>query len=253
MESNDLDKLFRDAFEQAEETPNPNVWLGIEQQLASEKKVVPFYKKYRKQLALAAAILLFFGLGLRYFSYQKPAGPAETTEIMAKLEQEAPRVNKGKTIKENEHTEEEPLETGKENKMLAQYAPTLEHTRERNESKTTDLLPEVIIESPVEENSTEIAPQEALLASTDIELPELESNLVTVNSIDPMEQDLQVSYAGGTAKKEGKSSLVTRVLNGITKNILAKNIDIDQDREIEFINDEEGSISINILNSFAKK
>ncbi len=67
MESQDLDKLFRDAMEHAQETPSSRVWEGIEQELKKEKKVIPFHKKYRAQISIAAMFLLFFGIGLSLY------------------------------------------------------------------------------------------------------------------------------------------------------------------------------------------
>ena len=47
MDNNDLDKIFRDAFDEAQETPHHKVWDNIEAKLdeKSSGKVIAFLKK----------------------------------------------------------------------------------------------------------------------------------------------------------------------------------------------------------------
>jgi hypothetical protein len=248
MESQDLDKLFRDAFEQAEETPNNRVWEGIEQELAKEKKIIPFYIKYRAQLSIAATLLLFFGIGLTFYKKPIPTGKEKIEEVLAAIE------NNNEPSKSEEINAQEKPEVVESIQESSNYSPKRSLATNINETLAVKEEPELI--NHVERYATDEAKANL---QTDHLLTTVEADIVVkpnyteeVKIIEPL-IETQNSYTFASPKEETKSSIVTKVLNGITKNILTKSIDIQDNKEIEFRNDEEGSITLNIFNSLAKK
>src|SRR5690606_39045084 len=107
--------------------------------------------------------------------------------------------------------------------------------------------------SHTEQEEIQLLTPDFELAEAKVELGDLVHSLHQVKMKDPTYDGIQPSFAYSVPQEEVKTSLVTRVLNGITKNIMSKHLDMDEKREIEFRNDEEGSLSINIINSFARK
>lgn len=251
MESKDLDKLFQDAFEHAEETPSNRVWEGIEQELTKEKRVIPFYIKYRTQISIAATFLLFFGVGLTF--YKKPISSTnqQIEEVLNAMEKQTvqPKTNA------NESKIERSVESPTNTLSTIVETPTLANT-----SIEQPIMKEISVQVDNSVNYTQKIPQKE-------EIVDIESNLTSVyadveisqpyfeevKNLDPITNDTQPTFAYTAPKEEIKSSIVTRVLNGITKNIITKSIDIQENKEIEFRNDDEGSISLNIFNSLARK
>ena len=257
MESNDLDKLFQNAFEQAEETPSNSVWLGIEQKLAKQEKthVVPFYKKYRTAISIAATFLLFFGLGLTFYKYKSFSTTEKIEDMIADVENNSSKSTSKSPIsdtkKETDFEIEKQHNTTSKGSMLA-AKPNIQKQIELKEENNSNSTLETASNGKAIEK-IEIAEPDQMLASVEVEFQNPVNIEESVKYLDPIQDEAQASFAYSAQKQEVKSSLVTRVLNGITKNIITKTVDIEDKREIEFRNDDEGSLSINILNSFARK
>ncbi|MCA5006032.1 hypothetical protein [Sphingobacterium bovistauri] len=252
MESQDLDKLFRDAFEQAEETPSACVWQGIEQELAQEKKIIPFYSKYRTQLSIAATFLVFFGIGLTFYKNSTPSGKEKIEEVLTSIEQPTESSDK-KTEnpvfeKELPTIESEKLITNNSEEILVTNSDVQPKSQDNSVSKNQQDDDSFEIEE-----KQEIIEQDQILTAVDVDIKITQPQYENIRTIEPISNDLQNSFAFTAPKEEVKTSIVTRVLNGITKNILTKGIDIQENKEIEFKNDDEGSITLNIFNSLAKK
>jgi hypothetical protein len=251
MESKDLDKLFQDAFQDAQETPNGRVWEGIEQELAKEKKVIPFYIKYRTQLSIAATFLLFFGAGLTFYKKPIPSGNKQIEEVLNAMEKQTVQRNS----KTNESEAERSVETPTNTLPTIVETPTL-----ANSSQEKQIKEEVFVEVDNSDDNIEQEIQKEEIVKIENNLSSVEADVEIsqpyfeeVKNLDPISNDEQPTFAYTVPQEENKSSLVTRLLNGITKNIISKNIDIREDKEIEFRNDDEGSITLNIINSFARK
>lgn len=247
MESKDLDKLFRDAFEQAEETPSSRVWEGIEQELAPKKKVFPFPVKYRAQLSIAATSLLFLGVGIALYNKPIFSGHQKLDEVLAHLEQNkenSPTSEKEKEIESSIYT------TKNQHIVASSKIDDGNNLNARVISSSEDIGYEKM-------NSNETTRQVTFDSRNNLELVEVELASVDINfqeiiNIQPLIENTEPLVAYAMEKEEAKPTLVTRMLNGITKNIISRGIDIQDNKEIEFRNDEEGSIRLNIINSFAK-
>lgn len=251
MESKDLDKFFQDAFEHAQETPNNRVWEGIEQELAKEKKVIPFYIKYRTQLSIAATFLLFFGVGLTFYKKPMSSSNDKLEEVLSAIEKQTAYPDPSTIESVNESVAKKPAETLSEIVETTTLAKVAKEKRVKEQSSRAIDNSDDKIEDKIQKE--EILQLKNIVASVAADVEITQPFIEEVKTLDPISSDVQTSFAYTEPKEEVKSSLVTRVLNGITKNIISKNIDIREDKEIEFRNDEEGSLTLNIINSFARK
>ena len=249
MESQDFDKLFREAFEQAEETPSNRVWEGIDQELKKEKKVIPFYIKYRTQLSIAAMFLLFFGVGLTFYKKPVLTGKEKIEDILTSIEAPKTPSKESENNSAFENSKKSAVEV--ENTMTAQVI-TNNNTITEPTKTSTEYQDEKYSHQEIEER-VELYAQEIAVASIEADVEIAKAHYEEVGVLSPLKDDREGSYVFTERKEETKSSLVTRVLNGISKNIISKNLDGQDNKEIEFKNDEEGSLSINIINSFARK
>lgn len=250
MESKDVDKLFRDAFEHAEETPSPSVWSNIEKELAQEKKVIPFHKKYRAQLSIAAMFLLFFGVGLSFYMSPVDIQTEKIDELLSSMEKEN---NESRTTSSSSNSVESNIEVKIEKQSPKPSNNSMLAYKNDNEAKEVVVTKQKVLPTDeVAQQRTEHLEKENIIATVDVEIVSPKLDYEELVSLPTIKEDVQNPVAFSTTKEEVKSSIITRVLNGITKNIITKSIDIDEKREIEFKNDEEGSITINILNSLAK-
>ena len=256
MESQDLDKLFRDAMEHAEETPSSRVWEGIQRELTKEKKVIPFHKKYRAQISIAAIFLLFFGIGLSLYKQPTPSSNEKVDKIIASIQNEK-NASDAQTSTANEYLEDK-KHSSVSNKAEGQTLSVTNSTltlQDKPNLKEEEVYTKTTVNSVSQTNQEEIellTPEFELLAA-EVELGDVAPSYHAVKSINPIDDDVPPSFAYTAPQEEVKTSLVTRVLNGITRNIISKNLVRDEKREIEFRNDEEGSLSINIINSLARK
>lgn len=256
MESQDLDKLFRDAMEHAQETPSSRVWEGIQEELKKEKKVIPFHKKYRAQISIAAMFLLFFGIGLSLYKQPIPSRTEKVDKIIASIEQEK-NISDGQSSSSNEYIEDKigssvSIKAADQTLSVNSNSLTLQDKPSVKEEEVYEQSAEKSLSHSDQEEIQLLTP-DLELAAAQIELEDLAHSLHQVKMIDPTYDGIHPSFAYSALQEEVKTSLVTRVLNGITKNIMSKHLDRDEKREIEFRNDEEGSLSINIINSFARK
>lgn len=248
MESKDLDKLFQDVFEHAEETPSSRVWEGIEQHLAQQKKVIPFYIKYKAELSIAATFLLFFSIGLTLYNQPISSGREKIEEVLAQVEL-------------HNNSSQQPLTLDQSNVEI-DINSTKEEKIEKHEKNTPPVNKEEKIPfqtGAILNNDEKISVEKVQIhtahpiASVEIELASQNLDYDNVINPEPIQEDIQPVFVQAVMKEETKPSIVTRVLNGITKNIFSKSLEAQDNREIEFKNDEEGNITLHIINSFAKK
>src|SRR5690606_2068807 len=192
MESKDLDKLFKDAFEHAEEAPSNRVWEGIEQKLAKEKKVIPFYVKYRAQLSIAATILLFFGVGLTFYKMPNPSGHEKTEEVLSAIEKQSAQPNSNTS----KHEMESIVETPRKNLAKTVERQSLASISKEIQIKETSA--EVIgnSENYINENSQkeEIVHLENIVASVSADIEINQPFIEEVKTLEPINSDVQPSY-----------------------------------------------------------
>lgn len=249
MESNDLDKLFQNAFEHAEQTPSEHVWKGIEEQLAQKKKTVPFYKKHITTVSIAAALLLIMGITLKVYKHKDNKESIQLTSMPVESSKET-TISSNKLKISTKHTSEDL--TIENDKQSNHFLNTEQHKQKQQavyyaKSEKKDIEKETEkhkIESFKEfQNTTEMMAHVSIENAIEI-APEEDMKTLVSNKINP----LPVEFKNKETVKKNKETLFTTILNTISKTI-----NIEESKELEFKSDEEGSISINILETLAKK
>lgn len=236
MESKDIDKLFQDAFEHAEETPNERVWQGISQELSNDEKVVPFFKRHIKNLSVAAAILVILGIGFSYFNSQNEITPKNQPIAYSSLNEnkEEKLVNEVTQNQDDENDHSENLVVQEAKISTVKFA-TINH-KEKSEpipAKSKENLKKLTID-------TDIALANAELVTRQV------TEVDDIKPLIQLDEELETMYASSNANSEN-STIVTKVLNKISENL-----EVSEFKDIRFRADEEGSLRIDIFNSLVK-
>ena len=99
--NNELDKMFKDAFDGFEMEPSADVWNGIEQELDKKKKgvVIQLIRRY----SIAASIILVLGIGVyQYNNYSNEEGLQNSSTLA--------NTNKNNTLKAVDSTLDKKIE-----------------------------------------------------------------------------------------------------------------------------------------------
>lgn len=255
MEHKDLDKLFRDSFDDAEEQPRDRVWHNIEAALEQQQaqKAVPLARKKRAfhWLHYAAAASVLVALGIVFWTVQ-------TAEERAGIEQ---KVAMQQTSDEPQHQAAEvsvtiPLKTKQKNinapnEPLAQTVTV--STKQPVERHKSPSLAEAKVKLPSLnlEGIESTAPTRltSLTTAEDKSAPPT-YRVTEIGDIKPLiepYQDMESMYASATPETTDKATIVTTLLNSVSENI-----ELSPTKDIRFRSDEEGSLRIDILNSLVK-
>lgn len=252
MENKDFDKLFRDAFEAAEATPSDRVWQGIEATLEQEKeKIVPMAKRrpyHWAYYATAASVLLALGVVIwtmqstkdinfsgTEIAMQEPKHSTETTEgvKLEAVEPIAPKIIDQPSPDALQVTTVSEVHLGKSPVMTAAEPPLTE-------------LPKLELQGIQEAAPSNLQTLASLKIGT--ELPTY--RVTEIEEIKPLiesEEEMESMYANVTTDPYNRNTIVTSLLNTISENVETNN-----NREIRFRADEEGSIRIDIINTLVK-
>ena len=247
MEPNNIDKLFRDAFLDKEESPRPAVWDKIEQQLNEETNVVPLYRKYLPAIAIAATIVLLSSLAIMLFQ-QRPQEKEVNSHIIALAPDTADDLSeKTSTPQDAMETPQQPLSIEKtEAQSYLSFEKTSHpyETEKEHETRASHIMSEELIAA----------------AEHKVELESLEEIEMKTISIEPEPADIDVSPIAISDNHESelqyavnyretkRTSVITRFLNKV-----AQNIEIQKGKNLFFSNDEEGSLSINLSPAYVSK
>lgn len=246
MEDKDLDKLFRDAFIDAEETPDKAIWDKIETNLEQETPIIPLYRK-RIWPSYAAAAILLLGLGV-YFGIKINAerNNHDNLESNAIAEQTIEK-STIETSSSKDITVEKPFE-----------APhTIVPRKEVQLAKTTATIDSQEKEEELARSYTKLkALPEPQLVITQVkidksieELP-IVRQVTEIEDIKPLfefEEEEETMWASSNSNVKENKNIITTLLNKISENIETKS-----DEKVRFYADDEGSFGINIINSIAK-
>lgn len=235
MKEQDIDRLFREAFHEAEETPSQNAWLRIEKQLSEEKVIVSLPN--RKYWAFyAAAILLLIGIGLTFMKTYYISQQSQSSQITS-------------------------------NKIF------IEAETDNSIKKHIDVKPEIVlaIKTPQKHRQSIIKQKGNERTNIEIKINKIEAKMHVLDLIDlskkitpnnipvhqvnevedlkpliELEEETKSMYAN-TDAPSAKRTLITTILNSISEQI-----EISDTKNIRFRADEEGSLSIDILHSLVK-
>ncbi|GHE37241.1 hypothetical protein [Sphingobacterium griseoflavum] len=245
MNNEQFDKLFKQEMTDFEVDPGADMWAKIEAELPAERKTVSIWKK--SGLRYAAALLLLGGLAAMIFRQQIEAPPAR--EQLVKVREQPDQTEK---------TEQqvEVSEKGKEN-TLTQHARIIKANKSPHKEREAAIVKVPGLANKEAKSKLDlyipdlhIAKIEAVQADT-IPPALVNTQVVEIDPIQPLvespdeEESMLASGSKGNAKTQ--QGLVTGILNRISDMV-----NPDQNKTIHFSNDEEGSLRIDILQSFVK-
>jgi len=260
MEDRDIDKLFRDAFKEAESNPPADMWKRVEAELEKEDNIVLLPRKNKFSfLKYAAAVVFLIGAGIAVYlnqekgnsrlkdnSHPKQAERTETRPEHRIIEHEK-EIRVAQTTTSEEQTAQSPK------KVLAQVAPnkkdvtpkqvSLQNTVKRNTHE------EIYIPEEVEENPSQITAHNIEIPNKDISNQIPVRQVTEVEQLKPLiepEEEMDNMYVSQPATTDN-NTVVTNILN-----IISENIEIGTKKDIKFRSDDEGSIRIDFINSFVK-
>lgn len=262
MEEKDIDKLFRDAFEQAESNPPSDMWKRIEAELDKEDNIVIFCKKNKFSfLKYVAAAVLLLSMGIAVYLNQGKenirltdnSNPKQIEKIEIAPIPETTENEKDTKIVQTSTAEEQNIKPLK--KVLAQATlnqkevsakqVSAQHTVTR---KTQDDVENVYIAEETDEKSFQIATHDVEVPNKDVSSQIPVRQVTEVEQLKPLiepEEEIDNMYASQPAEKN--NTVVTNILNAISENI-----EISAKKDVRFRSDDEGSIRIDFINSLVK-
>lgn len=250
MENKEIDKLFKEALEAAEATPNDKVWQGIEAALDQEKEnIVPIARQRKLHwtyYAAAASVLLALGVVVWTIQYAENVHPKDTSlaqHVPTQPVQTPEDIAPGTSLSSATEIIGQPTpETVQEHTVS--YTHAIEKpTPATSEPRVTE-LPKLEMRGIQEAGSDRLQSLATLNATT--ELPTY--RVTEIEEIKPLiepEEEMESMYAA--SDPYNKSTIVTSLLNSISENM-----ESNSGREVRFRADEEGSIRIDFLNSLVK-
>lgn len=250
MKEEDIDRLFREAFHEAEETPNQNVWQRIERELEeSQKKTIrfPLRKQPWIRYAAAAILILVAAFGLLKISYRSDTQSPDRSETIVAQNQE--NKEKKTTIQHSENLEQVQITSNKEKGETIQSAdialavqPQRVEKQKSYDRVNVDLKIGDLEESkPKLLNLKEV--QEVYTSNIPVhQVTEIED----IKPLIDLDEETESMYAHAPHEAANKN-VVTSILNTISEKI-----EVSTTKDIRFRADDEGSFRIDILNSLVK-
>lgn len=244
MKEKEFDKFFRDNLIDIEETPSPQIWNKIEQELNNtpvvsirKKKSIWFYT------SSAAAILLALSFSYMFLNQSNEIDKTKTIAHNSSFEQNQIVEPKLKTTESLLHESTVTLE----NKNVLVSSNTDKKTHQPH-------IENIVTEEKIEKENHVIS--EKLFAKTELNSQVTESklteltviNVTEIEDIKPLvqlDEEVESMYANNSNSKTN-SNVVLSVLNKISENI-----DV-LDNNIRFSADEEGSVRVDLINSLVK-
>ncbi len=255
MNDQELDDLFAKRLSNFEAEPPAELWDKIASELPDEripkKKPIVLWRYF----AAAAALLMFFGIGITIFLNRAPHTAAEDkvrTEIVQQTntQQIKPEADLANEVAlENVVVSQETsrnLPVANSNKRIASQTKFDRPAKPSAEKKGT--IDKASITQPVQpiqamENLVQVIEIRPIETEIQLSHREVEPIQPLVNII----ENEEVMYAHQVDEpKKQKQSILTKVLNGIADNISIGN------KDVSFSNDDEGNIRIDLTKSLAR-
>jgi len=160
IQDKDFDKLFKDAFADAEVTPSRDLWSNIESEIEPKKKrIVPIY------WLSAAAVLLIAAVGILIYQQQNTAHPDKN--LANNRTETVKPVVKANSIKDSTMVAPQPVEKQLEN--------------------TLPVVTKKLSSSIVKTNKTEVKPEEKQRLAT---APEVQKQETLTAKVDGTQQEI---------------------------------------------------------------
>ena len=253
MKDQELDDLFAKNLKDAEAQPPAGLWDKIASELPADEPVSKKPIILWRYFAAAAAIMLFFGIGMYVYRSKDARQPVEHRQIAKAPELSNPMAPEVVETREPENpnipvVSQETSNTSSELAKLDKLDATNEELTPTSKVEKQDQKLYVAMEKH---------PVKPVVVLERVELPELKAmdneiqlSQREVTPIQPLvniieNEELMYAQKAITDKKP-KQSIITKVLNGIADNINIGNGDVS------FSNDEEGNIRIDLTKSLAR-
>lgn len=248
MKDQDFDKFFSDKFRDSEVDPPAGSWENIAAALDDQEAGKPVRKFPWIILSLAATLLLTLGIGLKLTLLKEDvkqpiAHVASESAATPPPAVEQVRTEAGQAALENTpKTAEEPRAT----KVVLAYAQPqlMEESEEEQESVAVghnDAPVELAYVQPNNRINPSEMEEQLVNSVDDIALqPRSEAPVATI------QQETAGEIPHQESGRRNKQGLFVRVLNNIADNISILN------KDVQFSQDEEGTLRIDLTNSLAK-
>lgn len=242
MEDKDLDRLFREAFQDAEETPHSNNWSKIEAKLNAGTGTKPYFTI--KKIGAIAACLTLICLAAVYYSTKTSNLNQSATMRNSKVDT-YPQENSSTSLFELPVHEEDKT-ANVTSPIKTKDISTLDKSSFQNKTTTSTVIQKLHLDSLNEKplmisniNLTTGNKEELLI----IQVTEIDD----IKPIIELEEMEETMLASTTSNGKENKTTITTVLNK-----LSENLNPNKEKTLQFIPDEEGSFSISIINSLAK-
>lgn len=245
MNDKELDNLFRQSLSDKEISPSDAVWQNIEHALDQEAKVLPIKKTniWYKYAVAAALAVLFTALGFLYLRTSEDVLQAQkhasNTSISSKMEPLK------ETFQENNRNQTDALQDKR-------IAIELKNTIEKIEKPFAEI-------SETTSKDQKLLPEENLMTVAPLQKQELELQMETapyktihIENAEPKIATIKIPTQKPNALSSNKPEKRTNLL-AKTLNVVVSLIDITPTKSLNFENDEEGSLIINVVNTYAVK
>lgn len=239
MKNEEIDKLFRDHLDKLDIQPGADIWKKIEMDL-DEQQVVSIKKKKKWLIPLVsiAAVLICIGI-FSLLVLEQSTSTIENTKIASRKKDIA--VQKG---------QQEPvinLTEGKEEPNQHAVKAVSDETRNiQNEYQITSIHPKVSqTEEQVSLKKLTISEEQPMLVVVDSQAQIVHA--MEYIPIKPIIENPEEEESMMATTSASKQNVVTKVLN-----ILSKTINQGNGSEVQFSNDDEGTLQIDLLNSLVK-
>lgn len=232
MKNEDIDKLFRDHVDKLDIQPSTDIWKKIEMEL-DEQKIVPIKNKinWLKPLLATATLLLCVGI-FNLLLLDQAVDTPETKNIVAQ-----------KIDNPIHNQQKERVQPDTEDQHLQLSVKDIRKTISNKHDDST--LHSKIVQAEEQESLKKIT------------IAEEQPLLVVVNT------QTQIAHAVGyiplkplieNTEEEDSMMASTNTQTVVTKvlNILSKTINQGNGSEVQFSNDDEGTLQIDLLNSLVK-
>lgn len=257
----DIDKLFRDALQDHESSPNPEIWDKITKQLDEDPNVVPMASARRSRMAwakYAAAACLLIGVTVGYFALRNdsiPANPSLSHQDTKESGQRkvvadvAPTTGGDRPTIQKDIVEVDPILPETKNILTASRTAEQEpRIQEERQEKIRPFEEELMVVENIEYATIEA---ETELQFAHIAKEPQEPTFISVTEADPIrpmiepfeEEDHMIA---GAVRKTTRT-IVSGLLNTVSDNItnIAR-------KEVKVSTDDEGTLRVDFGNILAR-
>ncbi|MBC6109758.1 hypothetical protein ACFOG5_21075 [Pedobacter fastidiosus] len=233
IQDKDFDKLFKDAFADAEVTPSRDLWSSIESEIEPKKKrIVPIY------WLSAAAVLLIATVGVLVYQQQNTANPDKN--LASNGRESVKPVVKTNSVKDSITPASQPIESQVESTLPIATKPS------SSIAKTIEVKP---LEKQRIVTAPEMQKQDTYIATVEVPRQEIIKKKIEEAIQQPKEEVIAMveTPANDVVNENDLSNKGIRNVGDVV-NLIVNKVDKRKDKFIQFRTDDDDSSlsSINI-------